>query len=130
MMGEEREEKNIRKRTSGTGKKDSAFIFTFNRDMAEARLANLSLGGYEEAFVNEVDEDLLCPICQSPLKEPLLTKCGHRFCRRCLEEHIDRFASLHFGLILKVHRSRQHCLKKLPHHSYNCNITAAKQRRV
>ena len=30
-----------------------------------------SLGGYDEEFVNAVEEDFLCPIC-------------HRFCRQCL----------------------------------------------
>lgn len=54
--------------------------------MAEAQ-ANPSLGGYDEEFVNAVEDELLCAICQLTLKEPILTKCGHRFCRQCLDEH-------------------------------------------
>lgn len=27
-----------------------------------------------------------CSICLSWLKDPVLTKCGHRFCKACLEE--------------------------------------------
>ena len=42
--------------------------------MAEA-LANLSPGGYDEEFVNEVEDDLQCAICQLALRDPMLTKC-------------------------------------------------------
>jgi len=63
------------------------------RNMAEA-LANLSLGGYDEEFVNAVEDELQCAICQLPLKEPVLTKCGHRFCKQCLNEHFKRLAFL------------------------------------
>ena len=43
--------------------------------------------GYAEEFVNAVEEDFQCLICYLPLKEPVLTRCGHRFCKACLEEH-------------------------------------------
>ena len=45
--------------------------------------------GYEEDFVNPVDDDLQCSICQSALRNPVLTRCGHRFCRGCLERHLS-----------------------------------------
>ena len=61
--------------------------------MAEAR-ANLSLGGYDEKFVKAVEDDLQCAICQLPLKDPMLTKCGHRFCRVCLDGHFNRYSVL------------------------------------
>ena len=54
--------------------------------------ANESLGGYDEEFVNSVEDDLQCAICQLPLKDPMLTKCGHRFCRQCLDEHFKRYS--------------------------------------
>ena len=44
--------------------------------MAEAR-ANPLLGGYDEEFVNEVEDELHCAICQLPLNEPMLTKIEH-----------------------------------------------------
>ena len=50
--------------------------------------------GYEEDFVKPVEDDLQCLICQLPLREPVLTRCGHRFCQACLEKHITRFVCL------------------------------------
>ena len=47
--------------------------------------------GYDEDFVNAVEEDCHCLICHLPLKEPVLTRCGHRFCEQCLEEHNRRY---------------------------------------
>ena len=62
--------------------------------MAEAREV-ASLGGYDDEFVNSVDEDLHCSICHLPLKEAVQTgKCGHRFCRQCLDEHFRRLVIL------------------------------------
>ena len=53
--------------------------------MAEAR-ANSSLGGYDDDFVNVVENEWHCPICQLPLKEAVQTGvCGQRFCRQCHE---------------------------------------------
>ena len=51
--------------------------------------------GYDDEFVNSVDEDLLCSICHLPLKEAVQTgKCGHRFCRQCLDDHFRRLVVL------------------------------------
>ena len=47
--------------------------------------------GHEDEFVNEVEDDFQCLICHLPLKEPVLTRCGHRFCKGCLEEHFRRY---------------------------------------
>ena len=59
--------------------------------MAEAQAIVLP-SGYEDEFVNAVDEDLLCSICHLALKEAVQTgKCGHRFCMHCLDEHFRRF---------------------------------------
>ena len=52
--------------------------------------------GYEEEFTIPVDDDLQCLICQLPLREPVLTRCGHRFCRQCLEKHMARLVLVLF----------------------------------
>ena len=52
------------------------------------------VGGYDDEFVNAVEDDLQCSICHLPLKYPVQTKCGHRFCETCLDEHFKRFAFL------------------------------------
>ena len=60
--------------------------------MAEAQ-ANSSLGGYDDDFLDVVEDEWHCPICQLPLKEAVQTGvCGHRFCRQCLDGHFMRLA--------------------------------------
>ena len=59
--------------------------------MAEAPANQLPMG-YDEDFVNEVEGDLECSICHLALKEPVQTRCGHRFCKECLEENFRRCA--------------------------------------
>ena len=60
--------------------------------MAEA--PNQLPSGYDEDFVNAVEDDFQCLICYLPLKEPVLTRCGHRFCKECLGEHFRRYSLL------------------------------------
>ena len=64
--------------------------------MVEALAVALRIpSGYDDEFVNSVDEDLLCSICHLPLKEAVQTgKCGHRFCWQCLDEHFRRLVVL------------------------------------
>jgi len=56
-----------------------------------ARMAEEMPCGYDEDFLSPIDEDLQCSICYLALREPVLTRCGHRFCRECLERHMARF---------------------------------------
>ena len=47
--------------------------------------ANASgLCGYEARFESPLDKKYVCPVCLSALRDPLQTKCGHRFCATCL----------------------------------------------
>ena len=59
----------------------------------------IDMAGYQENFVSVVDEDFQCCICTFPLREPLQTRCGHRFCRECLEDASTRFENFKFKLI-------------------------------
>lgn len=63
--------------------------------MAEAPTDRLP-SGYDEDFVNAVDDDFECLICHLLLKDPVQTRCGHRFCKECLEEHFGRYGFLNF----------------------------------
>lgn len=49
--------------------------------------------GYKEDFVNEVNKYLYCKICEKPSKEPILTRCGHRFCKECIDDYLQRLVN-------------------------------------
>ncbi|MCJ1401745.1 hypothetical protein MMC11_004962 [Xylographa trunciseda] len=40
-------------------------------------------------YVDAVDQNLVCPICQCPMVEPVETECGHTFCSQCLCSAMD-----------------------------------------
>lgn len=41
--------------------------------------------GYDlEEFVNSVNEELICSVCQGVFKEPMITPCDHTFCDECI----------------------------------------------
>ena len=45
----------------------------------------VSLGGYENEFVDSVGEDLSCSICLLPFRDPhLVSCCGAKFCELCI----------------------------------------------
>lgn len=37
-------------------------------------------------YENEIDENLICPICRVPLISPVITKCDHVFCQKCIHQ--------------------------------------------
>lgn len=43
-----------------------------------------------ERVQGEVNEDLLCPYCHEILEEPVTGKCGHVFCKSCLENALSK----------------------------------------
>lgn len=65
--------------------------------LAEAKIKMAEVGmkplpsGYEYEFISTVLEDHHCLICHLPLREPVQTRCGHRFCKKCLDEAIRRY---------------------------------------
>eukprot|EP00118_Oscarella_pearsei_P021680 m.244940 g.244940 ORF g.244940 m.244940 type:complete len:461 (+) comp40249_c0_seq41:17-1399(+) len=46
--------------------------------------AKANLGGYDESFVEPLSKDLECPVCLSAMRNPILTICGHNYCKSCL----------------------------------------------
>ena len=70
-----------------------AWLFTvicIRGKMAEVNPVSLP-SGYEYDFVSTVFDEYHCLICQLPLREPVLTRCGHRYCKKCLNEAMRRW---------------------------------------
>ena len=64
----------------------------------EANMEELEEGGLEAlglpdsgrpvAFLEDVDDDYICSICSSPMREPqLIPECLHSFCKTCLTKY-------------------------------------------
>ena len=85
----------------------------------------------EDVFVEEPQDDLRCPICIQVLTDPVQTRCGHRFCRQCIEQlltsgnalcPIDREPLPQENIFpdnavkLQINRLRVRC----PHHKKGC----------
>ena len=41
-------------------------------------------------FKSGLQEKLVCPVCLKGMKNPQMTKCGHRFCKTCIEKEIRK----------------------------------------
>lgn len=50
----------------------------------------MSTCGFDYEFVAKVPREYICPICECPMRGPVQTKCGHRFCKRCLTKAMKR----------------------------------------
>ena len=61
--------------------------------------------GYEYEFISTVLDDHHCLICHLPLREPVQTRCGHRFCKKCLDEAIRRYENRLWLLITTDYRA-------------------------
>ena len=48
------------------------------------------MGGYEYCFIETPPDEMVCKICQYPVRDPLLSECcGQNFCKSCLEMYAD-----------------------------------------
>ena len=72
--------------------------------MAEVGMNPLP-SGYEYEFISTVLDDHHCLICHLPLREPVQTRCGHRFCKKCLDEAIRRYENRLWLLITTEYRA-------------------------
>lgn len=43
----------------------------------------------KERGAEDVDKDILCPICMQIIKDAFLTSCGHSFCYMCIVTHLQ-----------------------------------------
>ena len=44
------------------------------------------MSGYDAKFNPPLKDKYKCPICLLALRDPIQTKCGHRFCSICFEQ--------------------------------------------
>ena len=59
-----------------------------------------SYKGQEYIFVDQLEDylkEIECPICRSIVSEPVLTSCGHLFCRECYNK-LDRPRGVRYGV--------------------------------
>ena len=59
-----------------------------------------SYKGQEYIFVDQLEDylkEIECPICRSIVSEPVLTSCGHLFCREC-HNKVDRPRGVRYGI--------------------------------
>ncbi|KAI8997458.1 hypothetical protein BDB01DRAFT_771213 [Pilobolus umbonatus] len=40
-------------------------------------------------YVDKINENLLCCICQTPFIDPIITNCGHTFCQLCIYQALE-----------------------------------------
>ena len=66
--------------------------------MAEVSPEPNLTSGYDDKFVEPLNEDLQCGICKFLMRDPMITRCGHHFCRECIEEHLRRYCDLCRGI--------------------------------
>ncbi|KAH6775933.1 Transducin/WD40 repeat-like superfamily protein [Perilla frutescens var. hirtella] len=52
-------------------------------------LPSTSTAPEKERAEEEVDKDILCPICMQIIKDAFLTVCGHSFCYMCIVTHLQ-----------------------------------------
>ena len=71
-----------------------SFTFTFTSFSTTIDLSSMS-DSHDYEYMNEssISEDLMCPICTSPLEEPVCAdQCGHTFCRECITKTFQRMS--------------------------------------
>lgn len=62
-------------------------ITEFQDSDSECNASSLDAGGYDYEFIEPVLPSQECPVCKLPMRNAVQTrKCGHRFCRGCLEQ--------------------------------------------
>lgn len=94
-------------------------------------LINENLEEYLLVSKQEI-EDYICSVCLNLLHNPVLTPCGHHFCKKCIDEilknkepscPIDRENLTGYSPFINKHLQRKinHIKIKCPQYKLNCN---------
>ena len=51
-------------------------------------LSGMAENGKHIEFVKTLQNEFKCGICESVLREPVQTTCGHRYCEDCIKQFI------------------------------------------
>lgn len=62
--------------------------------MSSSSFQAAPLQGYDVEFDPPLESKYECPICLMALRNAIQTRCGHRFCKSCIEKSI-RYAIVH-----------------------------------
>lgn len=54
-----------------------------------AEKAEVVVGGGGGGVGDDVDKEMLCPICMQIIRDAFLTACGHSFCYVCIVTHLN-----------------------------------------
>ncbi|ORX47484.1 hypothetical protein DM01DRAFT_1310390 [Hesseltinella vesiculosa] len=52
-------------------------------------MSDVSLDLHSVTYVDNVNSNLVCCICQYPFVDPVVTSCGHTFCRHCIYQAVE-----------------------------------------
>jgi len=55
-----------------------------------------TIGGFDFIYEDELSQEQKCPICLLAMRNPVQTRCGHRFCESCL---LESFRCVCLGLL-------------------------------
>lgn len=71
--------------------------------------------------IQAISDYFNCSICMCPMKETHMTKCGHRYCMKCIQEWVDR---KHKCPCCNTHLEKEHLIKD---HQYDSLLGAILQ---
>ena len=90
-------------------------------------------------FVDRVDDEVKCCLCQRVMWDPIQTECGHRMCRSCLDEYLKEEGSptkcpvneKDCAIISESNTGPDFALKRkllmlkvyCPHSTFGCDVT-------
>ena len=60
------------------------------KDTKKREESQIEEGGWTYEFVDAIDKEFECNVCLLPLKDPILTRCGHSMCKTCVDKLLNK----------------------------------------